>query len=382
MLLLWWLMQRKDYLLTQTQKERYSRQINLTELDQTGQISLIQASVLVIGCGGLGNAVVQYLAAAGVGTLGLVDPDLVELSNLPRQVVFRESQVGTSKAIALSANIAEINSETVVHVIESSIDRENAHLIMPGYNVIVDCSDNFATKYLLDEKSRGLNIPLVFGAVHRFVGQVGVFNLNGSGGYSDLYPERPESPMPNCAEDGVMGPMPGIIGSLQALEVIKVLTGIGEPVVNRVLIFDGQTSECHSFRYKKSIEQNEIKTSLKLGEIHYSPELCDPLKQSEMIKEITVQELKTKQDSGENFTLVDVREPFEYQDDNLGGILIPMGEVPMRLDEIPQTGEVVIHCKSGARSASIVNFLQTQKGYSNLYNLKGGIMAWRQTFGR
>jgi sulfur-carrier protein adenylyltransferase/sulfurtransferase len=375
-------MQRKDFLLTQTQKDRYSRQINLREFDLIGQIELIRAKVLIVGCGGLGNAVAPYLAAAGVGTIGLVDSDLVELSNLPRQVVFRESQLGMSKATALSANLTEINSETVVVVIEARIDSVNADLIIPDYDVIVDCSDNFNTKYLLDEKCRKFGIPLVFGAVHRFVGQIGVFNFNGSGSYSDLYPAQPESPIPNCAQDGVIGPMPGIIGSMQALEVIKILTRIGEPITNRILIFDGQTAECHTFVYKKSIEQKEIIAGMKCVEMDHSLDLCYPLKQIEMIKEITVQELKAKQDSGENIKLIDVREPFEFQDDNLGGVLIPMGEVPSRLDEIPQTGEVVIHCKSGARSASIVTFLQTQKGYTNVYNLKGGIMAWRQTFGR
>jgi sulfur-carrier protein adenylyltransferase/sulfurtransferase len=374
-------MQMKDFSLTPTQKERYSRQIKLKEFDQKGQAELIRAKVLVIGCGALGNSVAQYLAAAGVGVLGLVDDDLVELSNLPRQVIFRESQIGKNKAFTMAANIREINSEITVYVIEARIDPMNAHLILADYGLVVDCSDNFTTKYLLDEKCGKLNIPMVSGAVHRFAGQVGVFNLNGSGSYKDLYPEEPGFQMPDCAQDGVMGPMPGIIGSLQALEAIKILTGIGEPITDRVLIFDGLASEWHSIGYKKSIEQNGAKADLELGGTDNSFELCHPLKQIEMIKEISVQELKAKQDSGENIVLIDVREPFEYQDDNLGGVLIPMGEVPTRLGEIPQTGQVVIHCKSGARSANIVNYLQG-KGYTNLYNLRGGILAWRQTFGR
>ena len=356
---------------------RYSRHLNLPDFAIGTQQTLANSKVLIVGAGGLGAPLIQYLAAAGVGHIGIIDFDVVELSNLQRQVIYYTSDLGESKARLAQDRIAAINPHVHTTIHEERLTTENAIALFSEYDVIADGTDNFPTRYLVNDACVITGKPNVYGSVYRFEGQVSVFNAvlddNSRGpNYRDLYPVPPAPGLvPDCATGGVLGVLPGIVGSYQALEVIKTLTGIGYPLVGELLIIDTLTSQTRKIKFNKKDET--IITHL----VNYD-EFCgvdSNKKDKSSMKEVTVQNLKAWKDEGKDFQLIDVREPHEYEFVNIAGELIPLGDIMNRVDEISKDKDVVIMCRTGGRSGTAVNALQ-QNGFDNLYNLKGGITAW------
>lgn len=369
---------------------RYSRHISIPEFGKEGQEKLKQSKVLVIGTGGLGAPVLQYLAAAGVGQIGIVDFDQVEDSNLQRQVLFDVDDVGRSKAVVAKEKLEKLNPYVTVHLHETRLTSENALDIFKDYDIVADGTDNFPTRYLVNDASVFTGIPNVYASIFQFEGQVSVFNYKDKEGnigpnYRDLYPTPPPPGLvPSCAEAGVLGVLPGIIGSLQANEVIKILTGIGQPLSGRFFIFDALNFESHTLKVEKDpanplTGDNPTQTEL----IDYE-QFCglnleeDGQKTEDEVPEITVQELKTLQNKGEPIQIIDVREPHEYEIANIGGKLIPLTEVTQNADQIAKDRKVIVHCRSGKRSEQAIRQLQEEFGFDNLYNLKGGILAYAE----
>lgn len=354
---------------------RYNRHLILPDFGIEGQTKLKQSKVLVIGSGGLGSPLLLYLAAAGIGTIGIVDFDVIDESNLQRQVLFGVESVGQPKVEAAKKRLLSLNPHIDIITYNERFSTENALQIAKGYDVIADGTDNFPTRYLVNDVSVILNIPNVHASIFRFEGQVSVFNYKNGATYRDLFPEPPAPDLvPNCAEGGVLGVLPGIIGSIQANEVIKVLTGIGEPLSGRLFIFD---AKWFSTRTLKIIKNPNLKPVTAL--INYE-QFCgvQPLEndKSNEMKSMTVTEFKALQDSGEDFQLIDVREAHELEISTLGGLHIPMGDIPMSVNQIEDEKKVVIQCRTGGRSGAIVNFLEATHGMTNCYNLEGGINAY------
>lgn len=356
---------------------RYSRHIIIPEFNLEGQKKLKAAKVLVIGSGGLGSPLLLYLAAAGVGTIGIVDFDTIDDSNLQRQILFTTNDVGKLKATTAAERIKALNPFIEVIVHNTQLNSQNALDIIKGYDVVADGTDNFPTRYLVNDACVLLDKVNVYASIYRFEGQLSVFNLplpDGTRGpnYRDLFPEPPpQGLVPSCAEGGVLGVLPGILGSLQAAEVIKVISKVGEPLSGKLFTIDVADFQTRTLKIHK---QEEIKIE-KL--IDY--ELFCGIKKENMsieIKEITVSQLAEWIDSGKEFQLIDVREPHEYAIAEIGGILIPLAQVAEHADRISQEKPVVIHCRSGVRSANAIRELQELHGWNHLYNLKGGILAW------
>ena len=362
--------------LTASELARYARHIAIPEFGLEGQKKLKNSKVLVIGSGGLGSPVLLYLAAAGVGTIGIVDFDIVDDSNLQRQVLFTVDDVGKSKARTAANRLKALNPHIDIHVHETRFTRENALDLVREYDVVADGTDNFPTRYLVNDACVLAGKVNVYASIFQFEGQVSVFNYlqeDGTRGpnYRDMFPEPPPPGLvPNCAEGGVLGVLPGIIGSMQASEVIKVLTGVGEPLAGRLFLFDAAS---FTTRILKVNKDPETKIS---GLIDYD-EFCGITKtRAGSVKEVTVQELYNMMTKGADFQLIDVREPHEYGIANLGGELIPLGTVSAAASKISRDKKVVVHCRSGVRSANAIRQLQDEFGFDNLYNLKGGILAW------
>lgn len=349
------------------------------------QQKLNRAKVLVVGAGGLGSPALLYLAAAGVGTLGIADHDVVDVSNLQRQVLYNENDVGKSKAEQAALRIKLLNPLIKVDVYKQRITSANALSLIADYDVVLDGTDNFPTRYLLNDACVLLKKPLVYGSILEFEGQVAVFNLKQEDGrystnYRDLFPEPPPpEAVPDCSQAGVIGVLPGIIGSMQALETIKIISGTGEPLANQLLIFDG----LEMLQTKISIPDRNAQHSI-LSLIDYE-DFCgisqDNIKSlnttnEHVMKEITVQELQKLKEEGADFQLIDVREPYEYDICNIEGELIPMSEIPNNVDKIATDKKVIIHCRSGKRSGDMLLWLEKNHNLDNLYNLKGGILAW------
>ena len=364
---------------------RYSRHITIPEFGKEGQEKLKRSKVLVIGTGGLGAPALQYLTAAGIGEIGIVDFDKVEDSNLQRQVLFNTDDIGRPKTEVAKEKLKKLNPNVTIHVHETRLTSENALEIFKGYDIVADGTDNFPTRYLVNDACVFTGIPNVYASIFRFEGQVSVFNYtdkNGNTGpnYRDLYPTPPPPGLvPSCAEGGVLGVLPGIIGSIQASEVIKILAGIGKPLSGRFFIFDALSFESRTLKIEKDDEnpltgKNPTQTEL----IDYE-EFCGIVPEEEQassVPEITVQELEQWKDRGEDFKVIDVREPHEYEIANINGELIPLNQVAENADKIPKDKKVVIHCRSGKRSEKAIKELQEKFGYNNLYNLKGGILAY------
>lgn len=356
--------------------KRYNRHIILPEFGMEGQEKLKAAKVLVIGAGGLGSPVLLYLTAAGVGTIGIVDFDVVDESNLQRQVLFSTQDIGKSKAETAVQKLSHQNPHIKFHIHNLKLAKENALGIFKEYDVIVDGSDNFPTRYLVNDACIITDKPLVFGSIFKFEGQVTVFNYKTKAGergptYRCLFPEPPaEGEVPNCSEIGVLGVLPGMIGSMQANEAIKVFTGIGESLSGKLLIFDALTMQSSLLKFSPNPENFTIR---ELGDYEVACEVSKEVLQNE---EISVHELKKKLDQGQTLTLIDVREPHEYKICNLGGILIPMSRLREHIEEIPTDKPVVLYCHHGMRSAMVAKFLREEFGYKNLINLEGGIHAW------
>ena len=349
----------------------------MPEVGEAGQRRLRASRVLIVGAGGLGAPLLSYLAAAGVGTVGIAEFDRVERSNLQRQVLFGTADVGRPKAKAAAEAVRRINPlVTVEH--HGGITAENALDLVQGYDVVADGTDNFAARYLVNDACVLAEIPNVYGSVHRFQGQVSVFGVPGGPNYRDLYPEPPTpEDAPSCAEAGVLGVMPGIVGAVQGAEVLKLLLGIGEPLVGRVLSVDGLTMRFRSFELAPD-PANPLSGAHPTITVPTAPPRAACAVSMAAVPEITVHDLKARLDRGERPFILDVREPHEYEIANLGGALVPLQSLPHRLDEIREHQHddlVVVHCRSGARSANAVAFLRGQ-GFENAANLKGGVLAW------
>jgi molybdopterin/thiamine biosynthesis adenylyltransferase/rhodanese-related sulfurtransferase len=374
-------LQQQEVKLSREEIQRYSRHLIMPEVGMEGQLKLKRARVLTIGTGGLGAPLGLYLAAAGVGHLGLVDFDVVDSSNLQRQVTFTTADVGKPKSEAAKARLSALNPAIDIVSYETRLTSENALELFRDYDIIVDGTDNFPTRFLVNDASVLLGKPNVYGSIFRFEGQATVFGYPGGPCYRCLYPEPPPPGLvPSCAEGGVLGVLPGIVGSIQAMETIKLILGTGEPLVGRLLLFDALAMRFRELKLKRNPDCpmcGDHRTITKL--IDYE-EFCgirgeEAPAMTDGIPEITATELKRRQDRGEKLFILDVREPHEYQICNLNGKLIPLGELPRRVNELDSSVEMVVHCRSGKRSADAIHFLQTA-GFKKLWNLKGGVLAW------
>lgn len=333
----------------------------------------------MIGAGGLGCPALLYLTAAGVGTIGIVDFDTVQESNLQRQVLFTTDDIGKNKARVAITRLSQLNPFTRFMLHQLKLDSTNALQIIGEYDMVLDGSDNFPTRYLVNDACVLAAKPVVYGAILQYEGQISVFNAptgngNRSVNYRDLFPMPPlPDEVPNCEEAGVLGVLPGIIGSMMAGEAIKLITGIGVPLAGKLAILDSLTLELTHV----TIPDRNTRTSINhLIDYDLFCGINQNKSKSLGMKEVTVQELKQMLDSQVDFQLIDVREPYENDMANLGGELIPMAEVPHNLDRISKTKKVVVHCRSGGRSGNIIQWLEKNHGFDNLYNLKGGILAW------
>ena len=360
---------------------RYSRHLIMPEVGMDGQLKLKRAKVLLVGTGGLGAPLGLYLAAAGVGRIGVVDFDKIDFTNLQRQVMFGTSDVGRPKIEAATERMAGINPEIQLDRFETALTSENALEIMRDYDIVVDGTDNFPTRYLVNDACVLLGKPNVYGSIFRFEGQASILGAPGGPCYRCLYPEPPPPGLvPSCAEGGVLGVLPGIIGSIQAMETLKLILGKGEPLIGRLLLFDALGMKFRELKLRKNPECpvcGEHPTVTKL--IDYA-EFCgirgeEAAAPASTVPEMTPRELKTRLDRGDDLYVLDVREPHEYQICNIGGHLIPLGDLSRRVNELDSSREIVAHCRSGVRSAKAIEFLQ-QAGFKKLWNLKGGILAW------
>jgi len=357
--------------------QRYSRHLMMPEVTSEGQRRLKAARILCIGAGGLGSPAALYLAAAGVGTIGIVDFDDVDLSNLQRQILHGTKDIGRSKLESARDRLRDINPEIEIELHKCRFSSENASQLVAQYDVVVDGSDNFPTRYLSNDVCVFARRPNVYGSVFRFEGQTTVFAPHlGGPCYRCLFPEPPPpDSVPNCAQAGVLGVLPGIIGMLQAIETIKLIVGIGETLVGRLLHFDA---------LKVKFRELNLRRDPGCPVCGENPTIFSPIDYEQFcgardeaaIPTMSAPELKRKMDACEPFELIDVREPFEYEIARIDGAkLIPLGEIAERVNELQRERPIVVHCHSGQRSAQAVRLLQ-QRGFANLYNLEGGIDAW------
>ncbi len=362
---------------------RYSRHLIMPEVGMEGQLKLKQAKVLLIGTGGLGAPLGLYLAAAGVGRLGLVDFDVVDFTNLQRQVTFGSSDVGRAKTEAARERLANLNPDIRIEPFETKLTSENALELFKDFDIIVDGTDNFPTRYLVNDACVLLGKPNVYGSIFRFEGQVSVFGAPGGPCYRCLYPEPPPPGLvPSCAEGGVLGVLPGIVGSIQAMETIKLILGRGENLIGRLLLFDALAMKFREMKLRKNANCPMCGQHRTITELIDYYEFCgirgeEAPAPNLQVPEITPRELKSRLDRGEDLYILDVREPHEYQICNLRGHLIPLGELPRRVHELDSSREIVAHCRSGKRSAEAVDFLK-KAGFRKIWNLKGGILAWSE----
>jgi molybdopterin/thiamine biosynthesis adenylyltransferase/rhodanese-related sulfurtransferase len=362
---------------------RYSRHLIIPEVGMEGQQKLKAAKVLLVGTGGLGAPLGLYLAAAGIGKIGLVDFDVVDFSNLQRQVIHFTSDVGRNKIDSASEKMLAINPHLEIVKHEVALKSENALDILKDYDLVVDGTDNFPTRYLVNDACVLLGKPNVYGSIFRFEGQATVFAYEGGPCYRCLYPEPPPPGLvPSCAEGGVLGILPGTIGLIQATEAVKLILGIGEPLVGRLLLYDALGMRFRELKLRKNPECpacGEHPTITKLIDYEqFCGILPQPSKQEAQVTEgeIEVTEVKQKLDRGDKFVLIDVREPHEYRIASIpGSKLIPLGEVGKRLDELDPQADIVVHCKSGMRSAKACGILKAA-GFQHVRNMKGGILAW------
>jgi sulfur-carrier protein adenylyltransferase/sulfurtransferase len=362
---------------------RYSRHLIMPEVALDGQKKLRAARVLTIGAGGLGSPLAMYLAAAGVGTLGIVDFDVVDESNLQRQIIHGTSDLGRPKMESARDSIADINPNVRVEAYEEPLSSENALEIFEDFDIVVDGTDNFPTRYLVNDACVLLDKPNVYGSIFRFEGQASVFYAKEGPCYRCLYPEPPPPGLvPSCAEGGVLGILPGAIGTIQATETVKLILGIGEPLIGRLLLYDALGMRFREMKLRKDPSCPICGENPSVTELIDYQEFCGIAQAQEQaaaneVPEITVQELKERLENGKEVTVLDVREPYEYEVANIGARLIPLGELPERLVELDKDETFAIHCRTGARSANAVRLLQ-DAGFENVYNVKGGITAWSE----
>ena len=372
--------------LTPDEIKRYSRRLIMPEVGMDGQRRLKAGSVLCIGAGGLGSPAAMYLAAAGIGRIGIVDFDVVDFSNLQRQLLHGTSDVGTSKNESAKRRLNDLNPHVQVDTYETLLTSENALDLFKDYDVILDGTDNFPTRYLVNDACVLTGKPNAYGSIFRFEGQASVFATKDGPCYRCLYPEPPPPGLvPSCAEGGVLGVLPGIIGVVQATETIKLIAGIGEPLIGRFMIYDALKMKFRELKLRKDPECPVCGTHPTVTKLIDYEQFCGMRPEPELTEvlgvgandwEITAVELKKKLDAGETPLIVDVREPNEYQINRIAGsTLIPLGELPRRYQELPRDREIILQCKTGARSGRAQDFLKSV-GFARVKNLKGGIRDW------
>jgi molybdopterin/thiamine biosynthesis adenylyltransferase/rhodanese-related sulfurtransferase len=370
--------------LTVDEIRRYSRHLIIPDVGVTGQKRLKNARVLCVGAGGLGSPALMYLAAAGVGTLGIVDFDTVDESNLQRQIIHGQSDIGRSKAESAAASVREINPLVNVEIHNTALDRDNVREIFSQYDLIVDGTDNFATRYMVNDAAVLLGKPYVWGSIYRFDGQASVFWAEHGPCYRCLYPEPPPPGMvPSCAEGGVLGVLCASIGSIQVTEAIKLLTGIGEPLVGALTVYDALDMSYRKIKVRKDpgcalCGENPTVTDLLEDYEDFCGAVSPEAEAATLDATITARELKEWQDAGKDIFLVDVREPAEYEIVSIpGATLIPKGDILSgeALAQLPQDRQIVLHCKSGVRSAEALAALKAA-GFSDAVHVQGGVLAW------
>jgi sulfur-carrier protein adenylyltransferase/sulfurtransferase len=359
---------------------RYSRHLIMPEVGMEGQLKLKAAKVLCIGAGGLGSPLALYLGAAGVGTLGLVDFDVVDYTNLQRQIIHRTEDVGRPKLDSAADKLKAMNPFVNIKKFNTHLSSDNALEIFKEFDIIADGTDNFPTRYLTNDACVISGKPNVYASIFRFEGQASVFGMPDGPCYRCLYPEPPPPGLvPSCAEGGVLGILPGLLGVIQATEVIKLILGSGDPLIGRLLLVDALGMKFRELKLRKNADCPVCGKNPTIKKLIDYQEFCG-IRGEEAPAEVTtsemeVEELKQRLDRGDDLFILDVREPHEYQICNIGGHLIPLGDLPKRVNELDTSKEIVAHCRSGVRSAKAVNFLR-QAGFKKVHNLAGGILAW------
>jgi adenylyltransferase/sulfurtransferase len=368
--------------LSKEEIQRYSRHLIMPEVGMDGQQKLKGAKVLCIGAGGLGSPLALYLAAAGVGTLGIVDFDVVDVTNLQRQIIHTTADVGRKKLDSAEEKLRAINPYINIRKFETKLSSENALDLFREFDIVADGTDNFPTRYLVNDACVLTGKPNVYGSIFRFEGQASVFATEQGPCYRCLYPEPPPPGLvPSCAEGGVLGILPGLVGVMQATEVIKLILGSGEPLIGRLLLIDALGMKFRELKLRKNPDCPACGKHPTITKLIDYNEFCGirgeetPVAAAAGIPTMQVEELKRRLDAGDNLFVLDVREPHEYQICNIQGHLIPLGDLPKRVNELDSSREIVAHCRSGVRSAKAVEFLQ-QAGFKKVHNLAGGILAW------
>lgn len=361
---------------------RYSRHLIMPEVGMEGQLKLKAARVLCVGAGGLGSPLALYLAAAGVGTLGVVDFDVVDFTNLQRQIIHSTADVGRKKLDSAADKLLAINPNVNIVKFDTRLSSANALELFRDFDMVVDGTDNFPTRYLVNDACVLTGKPNVYGSIFRFEGQVSIFAMKEGPCYRCLYPEPPPPGLvPSCAEGGVLGILPGLVGVMQATEAIKLILGAGEPLIGRLLLVDALAMRFRELKLRKNPDCPACGTHPTIKALIDYNEFCGIRGEEKpvetQIPSITVEELKQLRDAGKEPFLLDVREPHEYQICNLGGHLIPLNDLPKRVNELDSSREIVVHCKMGGRSAKAVDFLR-QSGFTKVKNLTGGINAWAE----
>jgi len=361
---------------------RYSRHLIMPEVGMEGQLKLKQARVLCIGAGGLGSPLALYLTAAGVGTLGIVDFDVVDFTNLQRQVIHGTSDVGRKKLDSAADTLREINPNVEIRKFETRLSSVNALELFREFDIVADGTDNFPTRYLVNDACVLTGKPNVYGSIFRFEGQASVFGTKEGPCYRCLYPEPPPPGLvPSCAEGGVLGILPGLVGVIQATETIKLILGSGEPLIGRLLLVDALAMRFRELKLRKNPDCPACGTHPTVTELIDYNQFCgirgEEAAAPTTMGDMTVEELKKRLDRGDDLFVLDVREPHEFQICNLGGYLIPLNDLPKRVSELDSGSEIVVHCKMGGRSAKAADFLR-QSGFTKVHNLAGGINAWAE----
>jgi molybdopterin/thiamine biosynthesis adenylyltransferase/rhodanese-related sulfurtransferase len=360
--------------------QRYSRHLIMPEVGMEGQLKIKNARVLCIGAGGLGSPLALYLAAAGVGTLGIVDFDVVDYTNLQRQIIHSTADVGHKKLDSAAEKLQAMNPFIHVQKFDTRLSSDNALEIFEGFDIIADGTDNFPTRYLVNDACVLSGKPNVYASIFRFEGQASIFATENGPCYRCLYPEPPPPGLvPSCAEGGVLGILPGLLGVIQATEVIKLILGSGDPLIGRLLLVDALGMTFRQLKLRKNPDCPVCGTHPSLTKLIDYEQFCgirgEEAEVAADTSDIQVEELKRRLDAGDDIFVLDVREPHEYQICNIGGQLIPLGDLPKRLSELDSSREIVAHCRSGVRSGKAVDLLR-QAGFKKVRNLAGGILAW------
>jgi molybdopterin/thiamine biosynthesis adenylyltransferase/rhodanese-related sulfurtransferase len=359
---------------------RYSRHLIMPEVGMEGQLKLKAARVLCIGAGGLGSPLALYLAAAGVGTLGIVDFDVVDYTNLQRQIIHSTADVGRPKLDSAAEKLKAINPFLNLKTFNTRLSSDNALDLFREFDIVADGTDNFPTRYLVNDACVLTGKPNVYGSIFRFEGQASVFATKGGPCYRCLYPEPPPPGLvPSCAEGGVLGILPGLVGVMQATETIKLILGAGEPLIGRLLLIDALGMKFRELKLRKNPDCPACGTHPTIKKLIDYNEFCGIRGEEKPVEtgvpQMQVEELKRRLDAGDDLFVLDVREPHEYQICNIGGYLIPLGDLPKRVSELDSSKEIVAHCRSGVRSGKAADFLR-QAGFKKIHNLAGGILAW------